>query len=69
MIKDNMNKNQFDMMQALIDMINSGIKALRENNIAIKDHDDIEYCINYICYSPAKDEVFVKFEEVEEDDI
>lgn len=66
MLKDNMSKNQFNMMQSLIDMINAGIKGLRENNIKIKDYDDTDYCFDYIYYSPAQDDVFAKFEEVKQ---
>lgn len=55
-----LNENKMNLFQSYVDTINNMIQILKENNITIKDYNDEEWSIDYISYSSAKDEVYVK---------
>ena len=51
-----------------IDLFNSLLKILAEEDIHIRCHDDMDFAIDYIHYSPAQDEIIARFKEVKEVD-
>lgn len=55
-------------LEFLINNLNATIKHLRDNGIKIFDNGDFDYCLDYVYYSPAMDEVIFRTRYKEDDE-